>query len=243
MKKAITTLILGAIAVAMLIGCSSAPNNGGSSETTTEIMTTTTEATTTTTEATTTAKQVSEGDLEIKPYLYTYKSSWSDDTVCFLVIKNNFSEPLSIDFNLLAHDADDNVIGANKAYVSFVGPNENTIGFCVFEHVQGVDHVSYTMKFNDPKNSKPIVSNLEIQNHISKKNIVVSVTNNCDIEIDAKSIEIVVFFLDKNGKLVDYNAGYLSEYSEMMSPGTTLSKQLPIYEKYNSIEVYLVDHR
>lgn len=243
MKKKIATIILGAIAAVMLFGCSSGPNNGGSSETTTEVTTTTTEATTTTTEATTTVKQASENDLEIKPYLYTYKSSWTDDTVCMLVIKNNFSEPLSIDFNLLAHDADDNVIGASKAYVSFIGANENSIGFCVFEHVQGVDHVSYTIKFDNPRNTNPVVSNLEIKNHINKKNIVVSVTNNCDFEIDAKSIEIVVLFLDKKGKLVDFSGAYLSEYSEMMSPGSTLSKQIPIYEKYNSLEVYLVDHR
>jgi hypothetical protein len=243
MKKKIAMIIIGAIAATVLFGCSSAPNSVGSSETTAEVTTTTTEATTTTTEATTTAKQASESDLEIKPYLYKYDSTWSDDIVCFLLIKNNFSEPLSMDFNLLAHDADDNVIGANKAHVSFVGSNENTIAFCVFERVQAVDHVSYTIKFNEPTNTDSIVSNLEIKNHISKKNVVVSITNNSDIEIDAKSFEIVVFYLDKNGKLVDFNAGYLSEYSEMMSPGTTLSKQFPIYQKYNSIEVYLVDHR
>ncbi len=236
MKKKIAMIIIGAIAAAMLFGCSSAPNNVGSSETTAEVTTTTTEATTTTTEATTTKKPITESDFEITEYISTFSYD-KENTYYTMIIKNNSEEAVKLEFNLTAHDSKDGVIGATDAYVFLVGSGEETVVVSRFDNVRGVDHVSRKMSINEDVKLEPEIGKLESETHINKKNVVLTITNNGENE--ATEFYAYLLFFDKNGKLVDFT----SEEIYTLKAGDVYTKQFETYVKYSSVKVYYRDVR
>lgn len=237
MKKKISLVVLTLLAVCLMFGCTSAPQNSNANETSTEATTTTTEVTTTTTtEATTTAKPVTESDFDITEYLGTFSYDKSD-TYYFMVIKNNSEQAVKLDFNLTAHDSKDSVIGATDAYVFLLGPGEETVVASFFEKVRGVDHVTRKMTINEDVKLEPEIGKLESETHINKKNVVLTITNKGEEE--ATEFYAYLLFFDKNGKLVDYT----NEEIYSLMPGATYSKQFDTYVKYNSVKVYYRDVR
>jgi uncharacterized protein YcfL len=222
MKRKLTLLILTTFAVALMFGCSSTPQTSNVSESSTEATTTTTEATTTTTEATTTAKPVTESDFDITDYIVTFSYD-KEDTHYFMIIKNNSTEAVKLDFNLTAYDSKDNVIGATDAYVFLVGPGEETIVYSYFDDVRGVHHVSRKMTIIEDVRFEPQIGKLESETHINKKNVVLTITNNGDNE--ATEFYAYLLFLDKNGKIVDCT----SEEIYSLKPGEKYTKQFNTY--------------
>ncbi len=238
MKKKIAMIIIGAIATAMLFGCSSAPNNTGSNETTTEVTSTTTEATTTTTsETTTTAKELSESDFDIQEFLFV---PWFDkeNTHCVLVLKNNSNESVRVSFNLTAHDKQDSVIGATDASAYFIGPNEETVCVGIFEGVTGVDHITRKMSISDADNKEPEIGSLEAETHVNKNNVVLTIANNGEKE--ATDFYTYILFFDKNGKIVDIG---VTDKIYSLAAGDKTSIQLKTYVKFASTKLYFVDNR
>lgn len=235
MKKKIAIVILSALTATTLLGCSSTTKSSATSESTTEVTTTTTVATTTT-EATTTAKPVTEDDFEITEHIATFSYD-KEDTCYFMIIKNNSTETVRLEFNLKAHDSKDNVIGATDAYVLLLGPGEETVCFSFFKGVRGVDHVSRIMTINENVKLEPQIGKLESETHINKKNVILTVTNKGENE--ATEFFAYLLYFDKNGKLVDYS----SEEIYSLMPGATYSKQFDTYVKYSTVKVYYSDVR
>lgn len=237
MKKKIAMIIIGAIATAMLFGCSSAPNNTGSNETTTEVTSTTEATTTTTSETTTTAKELLESDFEVQEYIYV---PWfkKENTDCLLVIKNNSTESAYVKFNITAHDKKDNVIGAASTSSYFIGPSEETFVYCTLEDVTGVDHITRKMTISDGGTKVPEIGSLVAETHVNKNNVVLTISNNGQNE--ATEIYAYVVFFDKNGKVVDYT---ITDEIYSLPAGDSTSVQLKTYVKYASLKVYFVDGR
>lgn len=240
MKKKIALVVLASLAATIMFGCSSAPSSSSTSETagaTTTTTTTTAEATTTTSETTTTVKELLESDFEVQEYIYVpwYKK---ENTDCLLVIKNNSTESAYVKFNITAHDKNDNTIGAASTPTYFIGPGEETICYCIFEDVRGVDHVTRKMTISDGGTKEPEIGSLEAKTHVNKNNVVLTISNNGQNE--ATSIYAYVLFFDKNGKIVDYT---ITDEIYSLPAGDSTSLQLKTFVKFASLKVYFVDGR
>lgn len=207
-----------------------------SSETTAkgETIATTVEVDNRETETTTeTVKKVSESDFNVKEYFYQSL----DSTYCFLVIKNNSSSAVGISFNVTAFDKADNTIGADNGEIDILGPGEETIGKVFFDEVKGVDHVSYTMTFDETPYYIPVLNGLDVVKNVNKKNVVVSVTNKGDKA--AEYVEAYALFFDKNGKLIGHESSYIIDADDQIKPGAKMSKQLTSYKSFKNVEVFL----
>ena len=232
--KVIATCFAIAMSSSLVMSCvsaapsasSAAAGSGEPAATTVEVDNRETETTTTT------AKKVSESDFEVKEYLY--QNSFS--SYCFLVIKNNSSSAVGINFNVTAFDKSDNTIGAGSGEIDILGPGEETLGYAYFDDVKGVDHVSYTMTFDESPYYFPVIGKLDVVKNINKKNVVVTVTNKGDKP--AKFVEAHALFFDKNGKVIGHESAYLVDSDDEIKAGAKLSKQLTIHKGYKKVEVY-----
>ena len=184
-------------------------------------------------ETTTTAKEVSKSEFDIQEYKY---ESSIGSTYYFLVVKNNSSTAVGISFNMVAYDKSNNTIGAGNGSIDIVGPGEETIGYCFFDDVKGVDHVEYEMSFDESPYYVPVVGKLEAVKNINKKNVVVTVTNKGDIP--AEFVEAHALFFNKQGTIIGYSSAYLTDDDSEIKPGKKLSAQLDLYKGYNSVKVF-----
>ena len=202
MKRIIAIIMLAAVCTTMLSGCSSATKN--TSETTTEATTTTTEATT----FPTFENGLSESDFEINEYI-VIPSFNEEDTECLLVVKNNSSESVkSINFEVIAYDANNNVVGTNTAYVSKLNPGDETLGTCTFEGIKNVDHISREITKCEVGTFDPDSLDIKLVD-MDNMYLYYSVTNNNTKNLSTAYLYVLLF--DKDGNLVDYTIGWVTD--------------------------------
>lgn len=184
------------------------------------------------------SSSVTDDDFVVKEY--SYENSIGD-SLYFLVITNNSTEIVSIDINMTAYDAGENVIGAADGSIDVLGPNEQSIASFYFDSVTGIDHVAYTMGYDDSPYFEPVLSNLDIVQHINDKNVVVSVTNTGSEP--AQFVEAYALFLDSAGQVVSYESRYITDSDSEIKPSATLSEQLDSYKAFDSVECYFTGRK
>ncbi len=241
MKRISTVRVMAlTLAVAMTTimstACISVSEAGATSSetlaTTTEVDNRETEETTTE-ETTSTAKPVSKSEFDIQEYKYENSIG---DSLYFLVIKNNSTQAVGISFNMVAYDKKNNTIGADDGSIAVIGPGEESIGYCYFDGVKGIDHVEYDMSFDESPYYEPVIGKLEVVKNINKKNVVVTVTNKG--EKPAQFVEAYALFFNKNGKVIGYRSAYLTDSDSEIKPGAKRSAQLGVYKGFNTVKVY-----
>ncbi len=184
-------------------------------------------------ETTTTAKPVSKSEFDIQEYKYENSIG---DSLYFLVIKNNSTQAVGISFNMVAYDKKNNTIGADDGSIAVIGPGEESIGYCYFDGVKGIDHVEYDMSFDESPYYEPVIGKLEVVKNINKKNVVVTVTNKG--EKPAQFVEAYALFFNKNGKVIGYRSAYLTDSDSEIKPGAKRSAQLGVYKGFKTVKVY-----
>ena len=233
-KNVLIRSICTCLAVCVFAGMAMASGSSTSSTTANgETKGTTAEVDNRATTTTSAAQKISESDFEIKEYIY---ESSIGSSYCFLGIKNNSSKAVGININMTAFDADNNVIGANSGSVDVIGAGEESIGYCWFENVSGIDHVSYNLSFDESPWYSPAVGNLDVVKTINDGNVIVTVTNNGDKA--AKFVEAYALFLDSEGNVVGYESTYVVDGDSEIKPGSTISESLECYKDFDTVEVY-----
>ncbi len=186
---------------------------------------------------TTVADTVTESDFDIKEYIYESTLGTMGNTYGFLVIKNNSSKAVGVNINMTAFNVEDNVIGADSESIKVIGPGEETLAYCWFENVTGVDHVSYTLSFNETPSYSPVLNDLDVVQTINENNVIVTVTNNGDKA--ALYPEAHALFFDSDGKVVNYRSTYIMDGNSEIKPGSTISEDIESYEDFDTVVVYL----
>ncbi len=184
-------------------------------------------------EASVTSGAVSDSDFAVKEY--SYENSIGD-SMYFLVITNNSAETVGIDINMTAYDAGGNVIGADSSSIDVLGPDEQSIASFYFNAVTGIDHVDYSMGYDDDPYYDAVLSELDIVQNINDRNVVVSVTNNGGEA--AQFVEAYALFFDAGGNIVYYESAYVTDGDSEIKPGATISKQLDAYQDFDTAECY-----
>ena len=183
---------------------------------------------------TTVADKVTESDFDIKEYIY---ESALGNTYGFLAMKNNSSKAVGVNINMTAYNSENNVIGADSESVSVIGPGEETLCHCWFENVTGVDHVSYTLSFDETPSYSPVLNDLDLVQTINDHNLIVTVTNNGSTA--ALFVEAHALFLDADGNVVYYTSTYVIDGESEIKPGSTISEALECYDDFDTAVVYL----
>ncbi len=179
------------------------------------------------------AANVSDSDFAIDEYLYESKFG---TTYYFLVVKNNSSETVEVAGNGTAYDAGGNSIGAANCSIDVLGPGETSIGYFYFNDVSGVDKVEYQMQYSQESTYSPVIKNLDVQQTLNDKNVIVSVTNNGDYA--AQFVEAHALFFDANNNVIGTDSTYVTDDDSEIKPGATISKQLSATKGYDHAEVY-----
>ena len=200
MKKTLALFIVFSLCVTMLSGCSTATNN--SSSETSEVTETTAEAPT----VSTFKNGLSENDFEVQEYI-VIPSHNEENTDCIIVIKNNSSDSVSsIEFEVTAYDAKDNVVGTGTITILKLSPGDETIGTCSFEGVKNIDHITRKLSKCEVGTFEPVNETLDIKLvEMDNMYLTYSVTNNNTKALTAAFLYVLLF--DKDGNLVDYTIG------------------------------------
>lgn len=179
------------------------------------------------------AASVSDADFGIEEYLY---EGAFGTTQYFLVIKNNSSETVEIGGNGTAYDEGGNSIGAANFSIDVLGPGETSIGYFYFNDVSGIAKVDYQLTYSQESMYSPVIKNLNIQQTLNDKNVIVSVTNNGDYA--AQFVEAHALFFDAENNVIATDSTYVTDDDSEIKPGATISKQLDARSGYDHAEVY-----
>ena len=117
-----------------------------------------------------------------------------------------------------------------------MGPEETTIGYFYFNDVSNVDKVEYKLQYSLESTYSPVIKNLDIQQTLNDKNVVVSVTNNGSNA--AEFVEAHALFFDAGNKVIATDSTYVDDDDNEIKPGATISKQLDARNGYDHVEVY-----
>ena len=172
-------------------------------------------------------------DFEVKEYLYNNDFASQD----FVIVKNNSTSVVSVSGNATGFDASGNVVGAADMSIDVLGPGEESIGYFYFMDVKDVDHVEFDLSYSEEDWYSPVIADLDVQQTLNNKNVVVSVTNNGSKA--AQFVQTHVLFFDANNNVVYSNSTYVTDDDSEIKPGKTVVGQIDCFNTYDHVEVYL----
>ena len=181
---------------------------------------------------------VSESDFAVEEYIYEDSIGCSHS---YLVITNNSSKTVGIDVNMTAYDKDNGVIGAGSGSIDVIAPGEQSIATVFFDFVQAIDHTEYSLSFDTSPYYESGLADLEIEEHVNDKNVVVTVTNNGSKA--TKFLQGYALFFDASGNVVDSDSTYIVDGDSELKPGATLSQQLSSYKGFDTVKVFFTARR
>ncbi len=179
------------------------------------------------------SQYVSPDDFAVEEY--SYENSLGN-TLYFLAITNNSEQAVSVWANGIAKDANGNATGADELDITILGPGEQSIGYFYFDSVSEVASVEYEVTYSKETYYDPVLSDLEIEQSVSNRKVVVSVTNNG--EYAAEFVQAYALFFDSNGKVVGYDYTYISDDDYEIKPGKTVVDELNNYSEFDSVKLF-----
>lgn len=171
---------------------------------------------------------------------YTYTSS-TDTNWYFMEITNNSDVTIQVETNVVAKDADGNIIGATSGEE---GAIESGYTVCIphmFDEVKPETY-EYTISVNEEEYHAPVLSDLQYEVSDTGDKLIVSCTNNG--KDPAEFVEGLVLFF-KGDQLLGQSSNYFTDDDSELKPGNTIAKEFEIYsdEQYDNYKVYLTGRR
>lgn len=171
--------------------------------------------------------------LTVSDYVYV---SLGGSTQHFFEITNNSPHTIHLTINETAKDSTGNVIGAGSASQEDIVPGCTVFVSIYFSEVAGISSFDTTFQVKAETSWIPVLQNLSCETSNLGDKIVITVTNNGDIP--AEFVKATALFF-QNGKVVSQSTAYCVDSDHELKPGSTISKQINSYEKYDSVKVHL----
>lgn len=181
--------------------------------------------------------ELQDSDFEETEYSLEYPTG---DTLYLLVLKNNSPETANAHGDVVAYDAEGNILATSSAGVDALGSGKEQVMSFYFSDLAGVDHFGYNVDYKVETDYEDVGDDIEIQETINGKSVVITCTNNGD-EV-AEFVEAYVLFF-KGEQLVEYNWTYLYDVDFELRPGKTVSDNVYCFEDFDSIKCYYSGRR
>lgn len=177
---------------------------------------------------------------EISIKEYTYNSS-TDTNWYFMEITNNSDVTIQVETNVVAKDADGNVVGAASGEEGAIESGYTVCISHMFDEVKPETY-EYTISVNEEEYHSPVLSDLQYEVSDTGDKLIISCTNNG--EEPAEFVEGLVLFF-KGDQLLGQSSNYFTDDDSELKPGNTLAKEFEIYsdEQYDNYKVYLTGRR
>jgi len=189
-------------------------------------------------------REYKDGEFSYKEYIYDYNTMGS--TMLFISATNNSKRSVTITADCTAKNKDGSVIGTGEKTLKFIGPGETSCMCVDFYGVEGVDSVESSFTYEEEKEYKPVLKDLEIIRHENKNsvngnNLVVEIKNNGSEY--ASIVDAFALFFTKDGYLINYE----HEFGCNVIPNQTQYIQFNNYTdffdgKYDHAEVYFTGY-
>ncbi len=189
-------------------------------------------------EASEVVSEVSDSDFAVTEYKY---QNIIGDTMYYLAIQNNSEKAVGINVNMKAYDAAGNVIGAANGQITVLGVGEESLAGCYFSHVDGIDHVDYTMEYATDLYYSPVIGDLNVEYTTNEKNAIVTITNKGSKP--AEFVEAYALFFDADGNVMRSDTTYFSDDDFELKPGASITKQMNAYGTFSSVKLYVSGRR
>ena len=176
-----------------------------------------------------------DGEVEILAE-YTLADGIGWYTRHFIVIKNNSSETVEVSTSSLAYAEDGNMVGAGNASFDALGAGCTSVLYEAIETDVKIDH--YDTKLTSSKSAyyESVIQDLSFVQNDIENGAIFQVTNNG--EDAAEFVKGYALFF-KDGELVDYEDTYFTDDDSEIKPKDTISKQMTVYDEFDTIEFYL----
>ncbi|MCR5252015.1 MAG: hypothetical protein K6E50_15580 [Lachnospiraceae bacterium] len=163
------------------------------------------------------------------------------DSIYYLVFTNNSEKTAGVRANMTAFGADGSVLGSADGSIEAIGPGEESIANFYFGSATRIDHVKYTVTYDDSPFYESGLTDLEFSTKVNGRNVIVTVENKGTEA--SRFLEVYALFFDKAGNLVSQDWGYIVDDDSELKPGARLSKQMESYCGFDTVEVYFNGRR
>ena len=173
---------------------------------------------------------------------YVYEIDTNDDSTSFLIVKSGADIPVGIKVFATAYDTDGKAIGAADKSIDVLGPGEQSLANFYYTSVKGIDHIDYSIQYDDAPSYNPVLSNLELGQSAAEKGVVLTIANKGNEA--AESVQAFGLFFDDAGRLCGYDDAYVAIGDDRIEPGATATEELkPVpFNGFAKAECYLAGH-
>jgi hypothetical protein len=181
-----------------------------------------------------TQKPVSASNIQVlEEYTYSY-GAWL--TVHLVVIKNNNDKPVEISTSTLAYKSDGTLISVSNGTVDVVGSGCVTIYSEIFETEEEISYYDTELNVELEDWYECGLNDLSYTQTPVKDGAIFQVTNNGSKPIDFVQ-GYALFF--KDNTLIGWSSEYFTDNDYNIKPGKTISKQISVYNEYDTVKFYL----
>ena len=182
------------------------------------------------------AKSIASGSgfSELGKYMHGYE--YFDDTSYFIALHNDNGGNAMVTANVLAYDANNEIIGASEYTWSASKPGYNILIQGMFQGIrpEQISHMEYTLSTTDAY-SESAQGDVQISNKILGNKTIVTATNIGGKDISLSSA--TVLFLH-GGTVVDHAGLSLSNDYARLKAGSSVSKEATSYQTFDSVLVF-----
>lgn len=161
-------------------------------------------------------------------------------TLHYIIVKNNSSNTVDVSVNVTAKDASGKIIGADSSSVEAIGSGCETCVYSYFSDTKDVASFDYTMNVNEAKYYESVIQDIEYQQSITDKKVILTCTNKGSEA--AEFVEAYALFLS-NGELVYSDSTYIVDSDNEIKPGATISKELKSYQSFDDVKVFFTGRK
>ncbi len=151
-----------------------------------------------------------------------------------LVVKNNSDINCSFSASVQFMDANGSLVGVKeKDIMAFEAKQEACL---IFSNDIEFADFSYEFNVSQLKYYNCVTSAIDVDVITLPEKAIISATNNGPVAAEFVEYNILYF---KNGKVVDYDWGYLTDEDSEIKPGRKETEESSVYEDYDEVKVFL----
>ena len=167
---------------------------------------------------------------------FTYKYSFSEDTRYFIALRNDNGGNAMVTANVLAYDANNEIIGADEDTEITSKPGYTILIDGLFSNIrpEQISRIEYTLSTVDTT-TLSAQGDVQISYKIVGGKVIVTATNPTNKEVRSSSADIL--FLH-GGRVVGIGYVPLSNQIISLTAGATVVKEETCYEAFDSVLVF-----
>lgn len=177
-----------------------------------------------------TSDELNDSDFEVTEYSF---HDGVENTMYVVVVKNNSDKTVNFDCEATALDADQNEVGVSSDYDYTIEPGKEGC-MQMYYDTEAAETFKYDLEYKESSHESAL-SSLDFKETQNDDNVVVSCSNNSDVDVQSVEAKIIFF---KGDTPVSCTYGFMVDDDLTLPAGETKSTELDSYQEFDNYKIY-----